>query len=208
MHLKYIELLEKRIGQLEVLVNKSADVTSKVTSEVAVPATGDNIRAEQPKSRYRNILRKWDKMTGDYKEDVVEASRFDKPPRKEFAYSFRRTYDPETGERDAYSDIEVEDDKLIDLLKEVIGKYPGMNYDTEMLTLGSPFPAIIHHCGSTSYSVKPVGKAPENGPHRRSSLIPLIILSRICPCKIVDAAISDDECLTRGQPERPYKAIS
>ena len=95
------------------------------------------------------MLRKWDKASGDYKEEVVEASRFDKPPRKEFAYSFRRTYDPEKGEKDAYSDIEIDDEKLIALLKDVIGKYPGMNYDTEMLTMTSPFPGIIHHCELT-----------------------------------------------------------
>lgn len=104
--------------------------------------------AKEPKlpSRYRNILRRWDKSSGDFKEEIVEENRFDKPPRKEFAYSFRRTYDPETGGKDAYIDIEIEDDKLIELLKGVIGKYPGMNYDTEMLTMNSPFPAIIHNC--------------------------------------------------------------
>ncbi|KAL1857461.1 hypothetical protein Daus18300_010325 [Diaporthe australafricana] len=154
MHLKYIELLEKRINQLDVLVNKPADVIPKSRNESATAGSGENDKAktdeskeEAPKlpSRYRNILRKWDKTSGDYKEEVVEAGRFDKPTRKEFAYSFRRTYNPEKGDKDAFSDIEIEDDKLIELLKKVIGKYPGLNYDTDMLTMTSPFPAIIHH---------------------------------------------------------------
>lgn len=168
MHLKYIELLEKRINQLEVLVNKSGDEKGKSTAGSATAASGESSKpkADQPKSsRYRNILRRWDKTTGDYKEEVVEASRFDKPPRKEFAYSFRRTYDPETGEKDAYSDIEIMDDKLIELLKEVIGKYPGMNYDTDMLTMGSPFPAIIHHCKYTSSLPRPWSLALRETPH-------------------------------------------
>lgn len=46
MHLKYIELLEKRIGQLEVLVNKPPDVTSKPAGEVVVAATGDNSKTK------------------------------------------------------------------------------------------------------------------------------------------------------------------
>jgi len=94
-------------------------------------------------SRYRNILRKWDKTTGAHKDTVVGASWFDKPKAKEFAYTFRRVYNPDTGEQDAYSEIEIEDELLIQLLKTEIGKYPGVNFDGELVYMRSPFPALV-----------------------------------------------------------------
>lgn len=96
-------------------------------------------------NRYRNVLRKWNKDTGAYQEEVVAADRFEKPNKKEFAYTFRRTYIPDAGEKGAYSDVEIEDDNLIKLLEKLIGKYPGLTYDTEMISMTSPFPALIHN---------------------------------------------------------------
>lgn len=96
-------------------------------------------------SRYRNVLRKWDKDSGAFKDEFVETDRFDKPKKQGIAYTFRRTYNPETGERDAYSDIEIEGPELIRVLKEEIGKYPGLSFDTDIVTMISPFPAIIHN---------------------------------------------------------------
>lgn len=96
-------------------------------------------------ARYRNILRKWDKDKGAYKEEVVAADRFDQPKKDTFAFTFRRTYIPDQGEKGAFSDIEIQDEQLIQLLKELIGKYPGLTFDTDMISMLTPFPALIHH---------------------------------------------------------------
>ncbi|CAN8102858.1 unnamed protein product [Discula destructiva] len=139
LNTKYIELLERRIAQLELLVNKPAAAT----------AAADAAKEEKPKdnsNRYRYILRKWDKDAGAHKDEEVPSDWFEKPKNQDSAYVYRRIYDPDTGEKDATSEIEVENDELIKVLQDIIGKkYPGISFDTETLVMSSPFPAIIHN---------------------------------------------------------------
>jgi hypothetical protein len=60
------------------------------------------------------------------------------------AYTFRRVYDPQTGEKGAYSELDVEDEDLITLLRSAIGtKYPGINLDGDLVSLSSPFAPIV-----------------------------------------------------------------
>ncbi|KAI1840596.1 hypothetical protein JX266_013200 [Neoarthrinium moseri] len=127
----YIELLEKRIAQLEAAVNQSASKDAATDSEDDSP-------------RYRNILRMWDKKAGAFKDTLVGAKTFITPETKNTAYTFRRVYNPDTGEKGAYSEIEIEDEKFIQLLKTHIGKYPGVNFDGDKVYIPSPFAAIIH----------------------------------------------------------------
>lgn len=46
MHLKYIELLEKRINQLEALVSKTSDAGPKPPDHSASAESGENVEAK------------------------------------------------------------------------------------------------------------------------------------------------------------------
>lgn len=95
-------------------------------------------------SRYRNILRKWDKSTGSHVDEIVGDNFFTQPT-KNVAYTFRRVYNPETGDKGAYSELDIEDPGLRGLLSAEIRKYPGVNFDSDIITIRAPFPALIHN---------------------------------------------------------------
>jgi hypothetical protein len=179
--LRYTQLLEKRIAQLEALVNgtsKSSDADKKESknddgkkaegagaTKVRRTISGSNpslVEADrfyQDKEtesgnkkegevtsggRYRNILRKWDASTGSHKDEVVGEATLKKPELKDVAYTFRRVYDPQTGEKGAYSELDIEDEGLIALLRSVIdNKYPGINFDGDLVNMSAPFAPIV-----------------------------------------------------------------
>jgi hypothetical protein len=156
---RYTLLLEKRIAQLEALVNETpkAPDAGKTSGEVddsnSPPVNGatqdkatetkkDTVK---PTSRYRNILRKWDRTAGAHKDEDVSEATFKKPESKDIAYTFRRVWNPETGEKGAYSELDIEDDGLIALLRSVIDKYPGVSFDGELVNMSAPFAAIVRN---------------------------------------------------------------
>lgn len=90
-------------------------------------------------------MRKWDKSTGSYVDETVGDSFFVKQQTKNVAYTFRRVYNPETGDEGAYSELDIEDPGLRQLLSSEIRKYPGVNFDSDIATIRTPFPALIHN---------------------------------------------------------------
>ena len=91
----------------------------------------------------RSVVRSWDKKTGIQKDtelDEVPKATYD----AEIAFTFRRVMDPDTGIKDAYSEVDIEAKGLRDLLKEEIGDdYPGQNLDGDIVEMRSPFPALV-----------------------------------------------------------------
>jgi len=171
---RYAQLLEKRIAQLEGLLSEApkspqspkGDDTTKIKEPEttgAVKAGSDTVQnkentakdkttdeepkkedASKPTTRYRNILRKWDRTAGAHKDEDVSEANFKKSDSKDVAYTFRRVYDPETGEKGAYSELDIEGEELIALLKSVIdNKYPGINFDGELVNISAPFTPIV-----------------------------------------------------------------
>jgi hypothetical protein len=64
------------------------------------------------------------------------------------AYTFRRVYDPQTGEKGAYSELDIEDEGLIALLRSVIdNKYPGVNFDGDLVNMSAPFAPLVRTKG-------------------------------------------------------------
>lgn len=151
LHQRYIELLEKRVSQLEVVVKqtdeKSTVATSadKKTEDIKEEPKKEVKPEEENGGRYRNILRRWDKNAGSHVDQVVSANFFLKPETKDVAYTYRRVYNPDTGDKGAYSELDIEDPTLILTLKEQIGKYPGVNFDSDIITMRGPFAALIHN---------------------------------------------------------------
>jgi len=92
-------------------------------------------------------LREWDKKSASYKDQIVAESSLKKDQPKGVAYLFRRVvYDTFSGEKGAYSEIEIEDQALIEVLKSQIdSKYPGVNFDGDKIYMQAPFPAIVRH---------------------------------------------------------------
>ena len=103
---------------------------------------GEKDGKKTSKSRYRNIVRQWDKKTGA-QEDIVLGENKRKDADGEIAYTFRRVLDPETGVKDAYSEIDIESRGLRELLKETIGDYPGQNFDGETVEITRPFEPLV-----------------------------------------------------------------
>jgi hypothetical protein len=158
LQLRYTQLLEKRIAQLEGLLNEApkASETPKAdgvteskeagvngtTNDKATDTDSKKEKAAKPTTRYRNILRKWDRTAGVHKDEDVSAAL--KSETKDVAYTFRRVYDPETGEKGAYSELDIEGEELIAILKSVIdNKYPGINFDGELVSMTAPFSPIV-----------------------------------------------------------------
>ena len=95
------------------------------------------------KSRYRNVVRKWVKSTGA-QEDTELGEIKKKETDENVAFTFRRVLDPETGVKDAYSEIEIEAQGLRELLKEHIGNdYPGQNFDGDTVEIARPFAPLV-----------------------------------------------------------------
>ncbi|GAB1319609.1 Transitional endoplasmic reticulum ATPase 1 [Madurella fahalii] len=146
---RYIELLEKRIAQLEAAVKEGGEKKDPDPGEKKVDADKEKKEKEEKESkdassRYRNILRKWDKSTGSHVDQIVGDNFFTQPT-KNVAYTFRRVYNPDTGDKGAYSELDIEDPGLRGLLSAEIRKYPGVNFDSDIITIRAPFSALIHN---------------------------------------------------------------
>lgn len=63
---------------------------------------------------------------------------------EDIAYTFRRVYDPQVGEKGAFSELEIEGHGLIAVLKSVVdSKYPGINFDGELVLISAPFAPLV-----------------------------------------------------------------
>ncbi|RYP48369.1 hypothetical protein DL768_005738 [Monosporascus sp. mg162] len=130
---KYIELLEKRISQLEEAVkdsaskytkraNESSDNDAKQSVDNAEKKPDDKEEAgnktDKPGEtkcigRYVVALRKWDSSSASYKDETVAEDFLKKKERKDVAYVFRRVvYETYFGNKRAYSELEIEDPSL------------------------------------------------------------------------------------------------
>lgn len=165
-------MLEARVGQLELVVKAEAAKTSDSTDKVAEANKSENekvtiaylmvhglatdsLRKDNKNAkgkvdgkdggRYRNILRKWDKSTGAHVDEPIDANFFLKQQSKDVAFTFKRVYDPQTGDKGAYSELDVEDPALIRVLKTEIGKYPGVNFESDIVTIIGPFAPLVHN---------------------------------------------------------------
>ncbi|KAI1337337.1 hypothetical protein F5Y15DRAFT_418099 [Xylariaceae sp. FL0016] len=141
---KYNELLEKRIKQLEVALSE-AKAKNEEDDEEEKKKKDD--ADDKTKSRYVIALREWDESSASYKDRNISEDALKKAEHKDVAYVFRRVvYDTYKGEKRAYSEVEIEDAGLVQLLKDNIdNKYPGVNLDGKKIYMQAPFPAIIHN---------------------------------------------------------------
>jgi hypothetical protein len=90
-------------------------------------------------------VRKWDTASASYKDDFVSETAIQKVQHEGVAYVFRRVmFNSYSGEKRAYSELEVEDPALVAILRsEIDNKYPGVNFDGERIYMQAPFPAIV-----------------------------------------------------------------
>ncbi|MCJ1417781.1 hypothetical protein MMC32_004126 [Xylographa parallela] len=162
LQFRYTELLEKRIAQLEGIIEASSkifkdDDKDKKDEKPDINGTSEegdgkskavksDDKEKEKKERYRNVVRKWKKDTGTYEDvDLGEAGAA-KVDGGNIAFTFRRVLNQETGSKDGYSEIDIEAEGLRDLLKESIGSnYPGQNFDGETVNMVTPFQPVIHN---------------------------------------------------------------
>ena len=144
--MKYTSLLEQRIAQLESLIAATAKTTEEKAAEIPViDADGKEITVKA-KSRYRNVVRTYDRTTGVRKDTVLE-DVVAKKEEEDIAFTFRTFMLPnEPGEKSSRSEIDVEGSGLRRLLKKCIGKdYPGVNVDSERISMANPFEPIVSY---------------------------------------------------------------
>jgi hypothetical protein len=118
----------------------------------------DNDTVDKTKSRYRNVLRKWDKTTSAYIETDVgaDASKVDEG---EIAFIFkRRTLEDIHGRAyEEKSEVDIVARGLQDLLKDFIGSdYPGQNLDGKgnPVNIVGPYAPLVSD-GSSNFILDP-----------------------------------------------------
>jgi ribosomal protein S3AE len=93
-----------------------------------------------PKSRYRTVVRKWNDEDGVY-VDVDVAIDGKKAENGEIAFTFRKIRNSSDADsRKEESEIDLEAERLRNLVKETIGKdYPGQNLEGETVNIIAPY---------------------------------------------------------------------
>ncbi|KAI9689742.1 MAG: hypothetical protein M1822_009624 [Bathelium mastoideum] len=141
-----IESLEKRLAQLEAWVRPLS-----LGALAALSAPGSN----------------GDMLTGEVRHaasssrgNCLEAQFEDSGPQKK-AYTLRDVGDPDKIEMGLTKELEISDLDLIRLLKEVIGRYPGVNFNSSLVVIPSPFAAIMHNWKNLNDRVR---SAPDTQP--------------------------------------------
>jgi len=74
--------------------------------------------------------------------DNIETGEI-KSEKGDVAFTFRRVLDPDDPDN-TYSEVDIKDDGLRELLKEIIGTdYPGQNFDGDTVNITAPFPSLV-----------------------------------------------------------------
>lgn len=169
LQLRYSELLEQRIAQLESIIKTSSSsatpssdvkasesapqkyVAGEHPSENPVPETAKSEEAppdeSQPKKRkrFRNVVRRFNKEKGIHEDTEIEGLE-KKTDDSKVAFTFR-TNAPVEGEKtgeELKSEIDVETSGLRSILKDCIGDdYPGQNLDGDPVNIISPYAALV-----------------------------------------------------------------
>jgi hypothetical protein len=144
LQLKYTSLLEQRIVQLEAAISDAAKTTEEKKDESATGMQSNTAVADKAKSRYRNVVRTYDRKTGVRKDTILE-DVVAKKEEEDIAFTFRSFMLPnDPGEKSSRSEIDVEGSGLKRLLKKCIGKdYPGVNVESDRISMSNPFEPIV-----------------------------------------------------------------
>jgi hypothetical protein len=144
LQLKYTTLLEQRIAQLEAAISATAKTVDEKKDETAIIAPGSTAVVGKAKSRYRNVVRTYDRTTGVRKDTILD-DVVAKKEEEDIAFTYRSFMLPnEPGEKSSRSEIDVEGGGLRRLLKKCIGKgYPGVNVESERISMFNPFEPIV-----------------------------------------------------------------
>jgi hypothetical protein len=109
-------------------------------------------KQKQPKSRYRNTVRRTDPRTGEQIEKEL-GDTIEETDNGETVFTFRRVI-PSYGEKYAYSEVDIGESKgLRSILSGIIGPdYPGVNLDGPVINIVSPFACIVSVHAATETS--------------------------------------------------------
>ncbi|KAA6410582.1 MAG: hypothetical protein FRX48_06004 [Lasallia pustulata] len=151
---RYIELLERRIADLEKLVISSPSAPAPGETQSAAEAPGakskDTVSNGAKKdgepvksaSRVHNVLSKWDPK--ECRRIDRDASEIDNTAKKEaHAFIFRKTQDEK--DKFLYSEVEIKSADLKKVLQDNLRHYPGHFWDGDVVTIVDPFAPIVHN---------------------------------------------------------------
>ncbi|PMD53937.1 P-loop containing nucleoside triphosphate hydrolase protein [Hyaloscypha bicolor E] len=192
---RYTELLEKRIAQLEAAIAAPVIIPTPVAAAAnGVEKEDDNDSCDDektkkdkadeqkkdedkgPKSRYRSVVRKWNKEDGAY-VDVDVSLDGKKAEDGEIAFTFRKkVVNFDQGDiRDANSEVDLEAEGLRNLVKEVIGtEYPGQNLEGETVNILAPYAPLVHNWEGLKKAAKPVEGEEGEKKQARADLVRLL----------------------------------
>ena len=161
LQLRYVDLLEKRIAQLEKAVGESDkpsgdqakkdEVKGTTVKKDATEKDGKAAEASdaKPHTRYRSIRRQWNPKTEAFEDLELDSKKTNPDDDRKVAFTFRRVYldtrrDTEEDNSRSYSEIDVEACGLKNLLKKHIGTdYPGQSMEGDKINMVAPFHAIV-----------------------------------------------------------------
>ncbi|KAI9761887.1 MAG: hypothetical protein M1840_001540 [Geoglossum simile] len=160
---KYIQLLEKRIAQLEELVDADTDSSAETDSESKGGKSkkkkdkGDKEDEDNDggKTRIRNVVSKWNFKTGMRSDYDIDDASISENNDGNFAYTFRRVLSSLRGGKDNFCEVDIHSKDLQNLLREVVGDdYPGQSWDGDIVNIPTPFAPLVHYWTELQEAIK------------------------------------------------------
>jgi hypothetical protein len=93
----------------------------------------------------RNVISSWNEQQARNVDQDVDAPTAKSDKTQDIAFIFRTVMKTYEKTKPAYSEIEVQSQGLRDLLRSVIGDYPGQSFDGTSVYIPGPFQAVVHY---------------------------------------------------------------
>ncbi|SMQ47334.1 unnamed protein product [Zymoseptoria tritici ST99CH_3D7] len=190
---RYIELLEKRIADLELAVNKPSTTVAlspeSAKAEVAKTENADGTLVEQkepPKPRIKRVTARQDMLSGmridqDSLDEQKKKGGKAGEPKDDFVITFREVVPTPFGNSRGYCEVDIVQGKLRDLLKETIKEYPGQSWEGEVVNMTTPFYPLVHNWSALETAVQPIEGDEGDTTQARKDLSDLLELIRTSP---------------------------
>lgn len=89
------------------------------------------------------MVRKWNKETAAHEDVYIESDQAESEA-EGVAFTYRRILSQENEKKAAYSEVDIEAEPLLKMLKKQIGSdYPGQNFSGKTVNIAAPFGPLV-----------------------------------------------------------------
>ncbi|KFY47983.1 hypothetical protein V495_01707 [Pseudogymnoascus sp. VKM F-4514 (FW-929)] len=169
LEMRYIQLLEQRIADLEAVVKNSAasNLAGDSKTQTDSQAASKDKDKEQPKldekeekeekrkARIRSVVARYDPVSGVRSDSEVNDPKGKNDKSKKYAFTFRKVVASTTEGKDSFCEVDIESNGLKTLLESVVGNdYPGQSWEGDLVNIGTPFAPLVHNWKGLEDAVK------------------------------------------------------